>query len=243
MQRLIYFCLFFSFQFLEARLYFLHIPKTGGTTLRLLLEQQFSEDEIYPFRNRKAATRPVEEELVLGHFPYWFCKQIDPDFHSSFKVTILRDPVERYLSFLRAKKRGDPSLLDLEAVLNLRKDPNNRYKEGLIDNALCRYLANDPSIEGEALLESAKLSLHDFDHVLFFDNFNDEVGHFFKCLGIDLNENEIPKTNATIKEAISQHVLEVVTKLNALDIQLYEYAKKHIHRKYGRYPLIPVRVE
>ena len=73
----------------DARLYFMHIQKTGGTTLRLLLELQLSTEEIYPFRNPKHANAPITQNLVSGHFPYWFCKRFDKNFGDAFKVTIL----------------------------------------------------------------------------------------------------------------------------------------------------------
>jgi hypothetical protein len=221
----------------EARLYFLHIPKTGGTTLRLLLEQELSSDEIYPFRNSKSAKSPVQEELVSGHFLYAFCKKLDPNFDQAFKVTILRDPIERYLSFLRAKKKADESLPDLESVLKLRLIPNGKYHQGLIDNALCRQLAVNPHLRGQALLESAKKTLHTLDCVIFFDHFEEEVIDLFARLGILKHRQDIPKLNTTEKEPVSIQILEEVKNWNALDIELYAYAKKHLGKKTGTYPL------
>src|SRR6185437_13185558 len=178
---------------LEGRLYFIHIPKTGGTTLRLLLEQQLSTQEIYPFKNQQNARGVVDHALVSGHFSYSYCKRIDPEFEKAFKVTVLRDPVERYLSFLRAKKKADRELGTLEAVLQLRKIPNGRYGRGLVDNALCRHLAADPDLEGEALLESAKTALHEFDDILFHDHYSEDVIALFERLGIKLQEKDIPR--------------------------------------------------
>ena len=222
---------------LEARLYFMHVPKTGGTTLRFLLELQLSSDEIYPFRNCKSAAGPVTENLVSGHFPYWFCKNLDDDFEDAFKVTILRDPVDRYLSFLRAKKKADIELPDLESVIKLRLLPDNKYREGLIDNAICRYLSGDPLLEGEALLESAKFTLKEVDCVVFFDHFAQDIIDLFGRFEIGLKKEDIPKINMTEREPVSLELLEEVRQLNELDIQLYEYAKNHLSQKNTQYPL------
>jgi len=230
------FVMYFS-NSLEARLYFLHVPKTGGTTLRLLLESQLSTQEIYPYRNTRSKVGPVKENLVSGHFPYWFCKNLDDHFEEAFKVTVLRDPVERYLSFLRAKKKADITLPDLESVLRLRQSRNNKYSEGLIDNALCRYLAANPLLEGEALLESAKQTLEEFDCVIFFDHFVSDVIDLFQRLGIVLDQEDIPKINTTEKEPVSLQLLEEIRRLNELDIQLYEYAKNYLRKKNTLYPL------
>ncbi len=218
-------------------MYFIHVPKRGGTTLRLLLELQLDEKEIYPVRNYASVKSPVKEELVSGHFPYWFCSTLDKDFEESFKVTILRDPVERYLSFLRAKKKANVQHVDLESVFNLRLVSNNVYGGDLIDNALCRYLSSDPFLEGESLLESAKKNLEKFDYIVFFDSFASDVIELFQCLGICLDKESIPKINVTNKEPISLELLEKVQKIHQLDLQLYEYAKNHRIKKHTSYPL------
>jgi hypothetical protein len=215
----------------------MHVPKTGGTTLRLLLEMQLSEDELYPYRNCATAKYPITEKLASGHLPYWLCQNLDPHFQEAFKVTILRDPLERYLSFLRAKKKADKTLPDLESVIRLRKKPYNKYKEGLIDNALCRYLSKDPSFEGNTLFESAKQSLHEMDAVLFFEHFADDVMTLFNRLGIELAPDQIPKINVTEKEPVSDALIEEVKKLNYWDMQLYAYAKEFLPKKNTPYLL------
>jgi hypothetical protein len=238
-----YYLIFFTCIFLiyakslESRLYFIHIPKTGGTTLRLLLEQQLSMEEIYPFKNPKNSKTPIKQDLVSGHFPYYYCRKMDPEFEKAFKITILRDPVERYLSFLRAKKKADPSLPTLESVIQLRTRVNSKYKAGLIDNALCRNLAKDPGLEGEALLNSAKETLHEFDEIIFYDHYSEEIVDFFQRLDIDLKKEEIPRINTTTKEFVNNNILEEVKSLNQLDILLYEYAKNYYVKSKKKYKL------
>lgn len=222
---------------LEARLYFIHIQKTGGTSLRLLLESQLSTEEIYPFRNNRQVDGPVKHELVSGHFSYWFCKKLDKNFEEAFKVTILRDPVERYLSFLRARKKSDKTLPDLESLVKLAKSPKHKYYHGLRDNAICRNLSDNPNLEGQELLESAKQTLQKLDCVIFLDNYSEDVMDLFKRLGIDLSEKDIPKINVTEKTPISAKLLEEVKRLNELDIQLYEYAKTNLRKKHTEYRL------
>ncbi len=230
--------LFFYFSsFLEARIYFLHIPKTGGTTLRLLLESELSAHEIYPCRNIHGDIVPVTHELVSGHFPYWFCKKIDKDFDTAVKITILRDPIQRYLSFLRAKKKADITLHDLESVLLLRNSPTKKYHQGLIDNALCRNLAANPHLKGRALLESAIETLNKLDFVIFFDHFSEDTVSLFKSFQIELTPENIPKMNVTSQEPISKELWEEVRQLNTLDIELYAYAKDHFSKKSLSYPL------
>lgn len=222
---------------LGARLYFIHIPKTAGTTLRHLLEMQIGVDEIYPHRNPQTAKELVHHDVVSGHLFYWLCKELDPDFEKAFKVTILREPIARYLSFLRARIRRDHRYPDLESVMRKRCSPNNPFKLGLLNNAMCRFFADQQSLEGEELLHSAKEGLHKMDCVLFFDTFAKDVVDLFKRLGIVLNEEEISKMNATQHEPVSEELLEAIRQENIWDIQLYEYAKMHLRKKDTEYPL------
>jgi hypothetical protein len=221
---------------MEARLYFVHVPKTAGTTLRYLLETQVGGKEIYPYRNQRQARSPITHDLVSGHLPYWLCNKLDPEFDKAFKITVLREPLSRYRSFLHAKMRGNSEHPDLESIL----DPQykKKYWLGLLDNAMCRFLAASPNLEGEDLLKSAIEGLEKFDAVVFFETFQSDVVDLFHRLGITLNPNDIPKMNEA--EAVfpaTDELLEKLKNLNLWDLKLYEYAKTHLKKKETTYPL------
>lgn len=223
--------------YLESRLYFIHIPKTGGTTLRYLLEKEVDSEDMYPYRNPKTGTFPVEQEIISGHFPYSHCRKIDAEFDNAFKITILRDPIERYISFLQAKKRNEPHLPTLEAVMDLGMAPNSKYHDNLIDNALCRNLAKEPGLEGKELLASAKKTLHEFDEIIFFDRYNEEVIALFQRLGVSLQKEDIPQLNPSPKAFVSEKLLAKIQCLNQLDKELYEYAKNFYVKSKKTYKL------
>lgn len=122
-------------------------------------------------------------------------------------------------------------------MLQLKTVPNGRYQAGLVDNALCRHLATDPNLEADALLESAKKTLHEFDAIIFYDHYCEEIVNLFQRLDITLQKEEIPRLNETTKEFISTELLEKVTYLNQLDIQLYKYAKDYYAKKENKYKL------
>lgn len=86
---------------------FLHIPKTAGQSIRALLEKElcsppYRYGEAFPFLvesqldpSRKEAMS--KSRLVSGHFNLsTFDTYLGPDF---FVFTVLRDPIERILSF------------------------------------------------------------------------------------------------------------------------------------------------
>src|SRR5262245_34850495 len=92
---------------------FLHLPKTGGTTLSAILERQYRPDQVLPIRGDVRSNRgdmvfdvlrsvPQERiaslRLVSGHIPYGMHELLPAP---SLYITLLRDPVQRALSQYR----------------------------------------------------------------------------------------------------------------------------------------------
>lgn len=86
----------------DRPLFFLHIPKTAGTSLRELLSPRFAPAEILAFergdspelRGEKLA-RLDRYRFVHGHVPYALAERFE---RRPFVATILRDPLERAVS-------------------------------------------------------------------------------------------------------------------------------------------------
>ncbi len=81
-------------------LYFLHIPKTAGTSLIAILESYFDLDSIYPEKLWQKLLKKIPRDftkykLVRGHFAH----NIHQILHKKpVYITMLRDPVERTIS-------------------------------------------------------------------------------------------------------------------------------------------------
>jgi hypothetical protein len=101
--------------FSAVRTVFMHIPKTAGTTVRRTLRANFPEKLTFPDTNwlgSYPANELSQYRLFMGHFTLHAIQHI-PGEKRIF--TVLREPRERLLSFVRYKRamlRNDPRTID-----------------------------------------------------------------------------------------------------------------------------------
>jgi hypothetical protein len=125
----------------DARIFHVHVMKTGGTSLTRMLHEHFGGERSYPDaldpkarRMQKFAPKvlldlPVEERaglrFVSAHMGAWVA---DEEFPAHLKFTVLRDPVDRTLSHLRQLSLLPQTPDDLEAIYE-----QPLWKERLVD--------------------------------------------------------------------------------------------------------------
>jgi len=131
------------------QLYFMHIPKTAGSTMRSIIAQNYNSDNVLhieqeelPGLSRRDASKNMESSLIHGHF-FYGTHEYFPGKPTYF--TFLRDPVDRFLSeyFFQQDYKGNiykllqQEKLDLEGLID--------YWVPYYDNIMTRFLSGATS--------------------------------------------------------------------------------------------------
>ena len=134
----------------SRRFFFVHLQKTGGTALFQRLREAFGPDAVYPTPDDEPGARPVIDaaylaerlrthgdglQVITGHFPLCLVEVLGEPFTT---FTVLRDPVERTLSYLRHHKKL--SAADRDLPLEAIYEDDFRFA-GLIHNHMVKMFS------------------------------------------------------------------------------------------------------
>jgi hypothetical protein len=224
------------------RYFFVHLQKTAGTALLRRMRAAFGEQAIYPDASdgdvvdavlvhehlaERFAVRADEIRVVTGHFPLCVAEMLPADFKT---MTVLRDPVERTLSYLRhhRKLRQEDRETPIEAIYD---DPF-RY-HGLIHNHMVKMFAlTEETMTAGALthvefvpehLELAKQRLATVDVIGVQERFDDFCAEVERRFGWDLGPPLY--ANRTDPVEVSDAFRARIAADNAYDVELYEHAR------------------
>ena len=245
------------------RWFFVHVLKTGGTDLFTRLggdrsiavdhPYQFTEAEIYPNASdgdvvtiapqlsieqllARWAVRRDEIRIVMGHFPMCTVELLDADFTT---LSVVREPVARTLSFLRHHRKTIP------------EDRDKSYEEIYGDDFRFRSLIQNHMVKmfslsveemgmggvlthvefGRDRLERATRRLTEIDVLGTQEHFEDFCLELEQRFGWSLGEPLW--ANRTQPDEISDSLIERIREDNALDLELYEFARALCEERRG----------
>lgn len=234
----------------NRQLLFNHIPKTGGVTLRIVLNRVYGEKNIFQVKSTDISgslsiysnlSKGEREHfaVVAGHGAELFLPLMD----NPCRITILREPVSLFLSqYYYLKNTRDAGFYD---EVN-RLAGADEYLDFAIangqDNLLTRYLSNSvhflaepgmpiPSMkkEGDKLLLTAVETMYEYDAVIDLAGFDDGIFRLAVQLGwknIPLyrpaNRNKSNPGPAVLSKGTNERIKEALK----WDIALYEEFKK-----------------
>jgi hypothetical protein len=233
----------------DPRFFFVHVQKTAGTALFQRLRDHFGVDGVYPndsdgdllvvapqimvpqLLDRWAARRD-EIRVVAGHFPLCTVGLLDAPFRT---FTVLREPVERTLSYLRHHRVLTPEDRD-KSLEEIYEDPFRFH--GLIHNHMVKMFGmTAEEMNGGVLthleftddhLRRAKEKLPSVDVVGLQEHFDDFCAEVERRFGIDLGEPRY--ANRTEQVDVSPAFRARIADDNAMDVELYEFARTLVER-------------
>lgn len=231
--------------------YFLHIPKTAGTSLTRFMDQFYDPSEIFPYQtwDKVLKNYPIDVsqyKLARGHFGY--CAHYIFGMQNLNYMTLLRNPVERTLSqyhHMTVDRKHNNWLYDFPyskikcmlrksswvvsniQVKHLAYDENILNKE--IPHSPERYifLENYECVDMEALFQKACENLDKCFFVGFFESLHKSVDRLCDLMQWErkeLHHENLLKNRPKIED-FKKKVIKKIESLNEWDFKLYDYAK------------------
>ena len=203
---------------------FVHTPRTGGTTFMNLLK---NNNLVYKSVTEETDWRSSFDKCdwLVGHItPTWITigrrgKLVSPRF-----FTLIREPIERTMSFYRLRKCQVP----IEKFVSTSQ---TKFYKPHIRNATVRTLVCDKrsDIPDNSNLCKAKEFLHMWnfgftsDYDVSLAKWNDRYDGLFNTIEYDIQNAGGARS---FYDNFSQRDIDMIVDANQLDLELYEYANK-----------------
>jgi hypothetical protein len=222
--------------------FFIHVMKTAGTSFRYLMMRHFARDEVFPNQREEVdAARAYSDPSYLlslpasrrdgfrafsGHFPYAVVEMLEGSFTT---CTVLRDPVDRTISFLAQCRQLETPDLSLEQIY---EDPW-RFALG-IHNYQARVFALKSTDEpftvmngieiDDARLALAKSRLAQVDVVGLQERYDEFAAEVARRAGWPVTAPEHHRVGEPV--TVSHWLRRRIEEDNAADLEFYAYARE-----------------
>jgi hypothetical protein len=239
----------------RAPLFFMHIPKTAGMSMRHYLNNQYQDDEICPaerWQDLLELDRDVGSyRLVRGHFRYNLRHLVAPD---ARVLVVLREPLRRTVSALRHLGRDPNFHQTYEMARHLTLGEMIRHPEimALQRDVQSRFLcASRQAAEVTGYLEGARSRNIDADagdhenppafqlaadrlEAIDFVGITEDLGALVATMAQEMNFHppvHFPVINENPDRVdpllgLTEQELDIVRDHNTIDLQVYDFARK-----------------
>lgn len=221
-------------------LFFLHIPKTAGSSLISFIEDNISLSDYFAFvrvREIFSATRYINAAVlenanyVGGHMPPSVANHMRQPVN---KITILREPAALVMSTFEHYKRDGfiPADVYIDDFIN--------SQEGLIlSNIQTRWISefdipgfdlksSSPSkinsIINDDIYKLAVENLKEYAHVGISEKFKNTIVFLREYFNFNVDGNLVTSNTGIYNKNISPNTLKLINSINYYDIKLYEVA-------------------
>jgi hypothetical protein len=233
------------------RFFFSHVQKTAGTSLIRRLRRHFGQAGVYPNKTdgdivacvisvdhllERWRARGDEIRFVSGHFPLCTAELLGGGFTT---LTLLREPVERTLSYLRHHRIMTPA--DRDSPLETIYHDSFRF-HGLVHNHMVKMFSLTQADMSDGVLtrvdftpehlELAKERLAAVDVLGLQEDFDEFCAELVRRFGWRLGEPL--HANRTEAFEVSDAFRARIAEDNAMDVELYEFAVEIYEKRRAR---------
>lgn len=225
--------------------YFLHVPKTAGTSFRFVLYDYFKQYEIYPnyprlifgqgsqyigwkqFKAQEQNLFPIHKKVLIGHFgqnPIQFYKSNPP-----ITLSILREPIERVKSSIiyHMIKGRRYHGMSIDEIID-----QYAHREGLVQPQMFGYRSKEKN------LDQALRNITNLDFVGISERFEQSIqlcNHKF-----DWTLKTIEKKNVGLynKDSFTVDQIERIKDACEIDFKVYARALELFEERYTKMQMV-----
>ncbi len=176
---------------LDKSIFFMHIPKCGGTTIDHIFVKLSSITKNYNFKRfkysekikkNKLSTKEIDysrKHFISGHLDYDFCNNLN----NIYKCSIVRDPISRVVShykFMVFRLNTTPENYPFKTFIN-EEVRNNR------DNLITRHfsgLLNEKKEISDEVCQEAIKNTKSFDSIYSLENWDEFLSEVLSLFGL-----------------------------------------------------------
>lgn len=234
----------------QAPLIFLHVPKTAGTTVRAIIERQYSSLQVYAiYEGSRAAEHHTISDLkalpeaekkkikvYAGHVSYGLHEFIP---QPAKYYAMLRDPVDRIISYYHHAMHHNPKFSANKISLMKFFAHKNHQLHNQQTRILSGTKARFDDCSDEMLWTAIDNINERFCSVGITEMFDESILLLRRLMAWDLPEyvHENVSVGRPARDFFSEAEINLITKNNQLDILLYSYVRKQLQKKISEDPI------
>ncbi|AXI39410.1 hypothetical protein CX649_07020 [Bacillaceae bacterium ZC4] len=215
---------------------FMHIPKTGGLTIRKLMEQQYRLKEIMLIRSDLDLNQQMKQadntqiKALYGHNRFGIHQHIQK--RSFTYISMLRDPVERVIStYYFILERPQNRLHQLAKKVTFEQFVQEKHPEFHVpvNNHQTRFMSGKKIPDLKLALKNMEQF---FSVVGVTEKFNESIFLMKKHLGWkNISYQKVNQTNNRPKKSdLDDSLIQLIESKNQLDLALYSKAKEKLEK-------------
>jgi hypothetical protein len=209
------------------KIIFIHIPKTGGTTLKDILIRDYGEDNYYEDTSDFGVPdiSSIDKQLISGHISFNY------SLDSNILLTMLRNPIDRIISHYRHVLYNDhPSKQYAEKGLEYYAT-NPHHPQ--LDNGMIRQIINKMDLPVGSInrlhLNKAINKLSSFTSVGILEQFDDFIADLFLKGIIKSTDYDIKnRSDVDVSSVLTPMAEAAIINNNRFDIELYNIFRNKV---------------